>query len=152
MGSMSKMICPKCVLLDLEVADKTQLIRSLVDSLASSGQLSDPDLLFRDIMAREQLASTGLGQGCAVPHAHSLALDKTLVVAARLARPIDFGSTDGQPVSLVFLMAGPKDSAGLHLKLLSKIARFLHDAQFRQQLAKAESAELFYRLICDRDG
>jgi len=152
MGMMSKLISPDCIVLDTEKHTKPEVIQQLVDVLVASGALADANLLYKDIMKREALASTGLGFGCAVPHAHSAALDKTVVSIARLRQPLDFGSLDGEPVRMVFLMAGPKDSAGLHLKLLSKLARLLHDPQLRQALLDVPTVAEFCQLICDRDG
>lgn len=152
MGMLSKLIAPECVVLNVDKPTKAEVIGLLVDTLKASGALADTKLLFKDIMKREELASTGLGFGCAVPHAHSAALDKTVVSVARLSHPLDFGSPDGELVRLVFLMAGPKDSAGLHLKLLSKLARLLHDPQLRQELMTVETADAFCQLICERDG
>jgi mannitol/fructose-specific phosphotransferase system IIA component (Ntr-type) len=152
MGILDRTIVPECVLLDITVSAKADLLRQMIESLHASGFLSDGELLFRDVMAREAEASTCLGYGCAVPHAHSAALDKTLLAIARLKPPLAMETPDGKPVSLVFLMAGPKDSAGLHLKLLSKLARLLHDVALRDALETAATPAAFCRLLLERDS
>lgn len=152
MSLICNMIAPDCVLLDLEAGSKEDVIQVLVDVLAKAGHVADTKLLFKDVMTREALASTGLGYGCAVPHAHSAALDKTVLAVARLKTALDFNAPDGLPVRLVFLMAGPKDSAGLHLKLLSKLARLLHDNSLRGQLMDCPSIAVFQKLLCERDN
>ncbi len=153
MGGICKRLPAECILLDCHdpAAEKEPIIRRLVEALAQVHGISDADQLVRDIMEREELASTCLGFGCAVPHAHSPILKNTVIAAARLNPPLNFDAPDNEPVSLVFLMVGPENSAVLHLKLLSKLARLLHDAGFREELLKAETQEAFHQLICRKD-
>jgi mannitol/fructose-specific phosphotransferase system IIA component (Ntr-type) len=103
-------------------------------------------------MAREELASTSLGSGCAVPHAHSETLSTSLLAAARITPPADLDTPDGQPISLIFLLVGPSKNTIVHLKLLSKLARLLHDEVFRQQLLVSNSPEAFHALICKQEA
>jgi mannitol/fructose-specific phosphotransferase system IIA component (Ntr-type) len=117
----------ECVLVDPAVSDKESLLRALVGALAARGSVSDAERLFADVMAREKLAPTGLGEGCAVPHANSHAAAKSAIVV---------------------LMAGPPESMGSHLQIISKIARILHDPTFMAAAIAAkdssELAEAFY--------
>jgi fructose-specific phosphotransferase system IIA component len=152
MISLRSILDPACVVVDLEAADKNTVIRVLVDKLAAGDAVNDAEALYRDVMAREHLAPTGLGMACAIPHAHSNAVSRTAVAAARLRTPIDFGAPDGSAATLVFLMVGPKDAAGIHLKLLSKFARFLHDDSFRVAALVAPDAVAFADLIYERDA
>jgi mannitol/fructose-specific phosphotransferase system IIA component (Ntr-type) len=122
-----------------------------VDLLAASGVVADRDGLLKDVLTREDLAPTGLGMSCAIPHAHSAAVLSTAVAAARLKSPVNFGAPDGTPATLIFLMVGPRDAAGMHLKLLSKFARFLHDDAFRAAAMAAVDAAAFAQLIYARD-
>lgn len=151
MGEICTRLLPECVLLDPDVSDKEALVRSLVDLLAEAHGLDDAQTLVEDILEREELGSTCLGFGCAIPHAHSDVLESTLLAAARLTPPLDFEAPDEEPVSLVFLLAGPRGNAGLHIKLLSKLARWLHNPEFRDALRGAKSREAFYRLLCRED-
>ena len=152
MIGICKRLDPSCILLDLHEQDKQRIIELLVDALHAVHHLSDPQKLLDDIMAREKLASTCLGSGCTVPHAHSDTLDTSILAAARITPPAKFETPDGQPISLVFLLVGPPKNAVVHLKLLSKLARLLHDEPFRQQLLASNSAEEFYALICSKEG
>ncbi len=103
-------------------------------------------------MERETLSSTAVGFGCAVPHAHSKGVEKTVLAAAVLSDTgIEYEAPDGEPVSLVFLMAGSIDGARLHLKILSRIARFLHDPDFRSNLKKAAAPEEFLQLLREKE-
>lgn len=155
MGGICKRIVPESIILNPASQGKSQekedIIRQLVDSLAKRQEVSDAEQLIKDILEREDLASTCLGLGCAVPHAHSSAVTTTVIAAARLDPPLELDAPDGEPVSLMFLLAGPRNSAGLHIKLLSKLSRLLHDSTFREQLRKAGTAEEFYQLLCKKD-
>jgi len=152
MGGICRRMSPECIILDLEEQNKERVIRLLTEKLAETHHIDDPELLVKDILEREQLASTCLGLGCAVPHAHSAAAESTFIAAARLDPPQHFEAPDGEPVSLIFLLAGPPNSAGLHIRLLSKLARLLHNSAFRESLKHAETPEEFYQIICDKDG
>ena len=152
MTVLCKRLAPTCILLDMQEQDKEQIIQHLVTALDAAHHLSDPQKLLSDIMAREKLASTCLGSGCAVPHAHSDTLSTSILAAARITPPAQFESPDAQPISLIFLLVGPPKNAVVHLKLLSKLARLLHDETFRGQLLASNSAEEFHALICEKDG
>ena len=151
MPTIHSLIHPECVLIRPEAHDKNGVIRLLIDALYSAGMAEDPDRLFRDVLAREALGPTGIGSGCAIPHAHSPAVECTAVAAAVLADGIDFEAPDGEPAKLVFLLAGPEKHAGLHLKLLSKMARLLHDSRLIESLSEAESSEAFLSLLQNRE-
>jgi len=142
---------PERILINPAAADKKSLIRQFAESIAASGVEVDKDLLLSDVLARETLSSTGLEYGCAIPHAHSAALDRTVVAAALLKDGLDFSTPDGQPARIIFLIAGPKGNAGHHLKLISKLARILHDPQFRDRLVAAGTREDVLGLIQERE-
>ncbi len=152
MGSICRIMVPECVLIDPREQEKEGIIREMVDTLSQVHNLAEPEQLFRSILEREELSSTCIGFGCAVPHAHTPSLDTTLIAAARLNPPRDFGASDGELVSLVFLMAGPDNRAGVHIRLLSRLVRLLHDGAFREELRGAEDSEEFYRLLCQKEG
>lgn len=151
MGSLENRMKPELILLDVEAPDKTTAVQMLVEAVAKSEGLQDPQTLFKSVMDREAMASTCLGSGCAVPHAHSPELTKTVISAARLTPPAAFDSPDDEPVALVFLMAGPENGASLHLKLLSRLARLLSSPDFRQELQKAGSPADFLSVIAKRE-
>lgn len=152
MGALCKMISPEWILVDEAVSNKKDCIRRLIHALEASGDVQDTEGLFSDIMERESLSSTAVGSGCAIPHAHSASISTTRVAAARLHEPIDFDSQDGDQVQLVFLMAGPKKDTGIHLKVLSKIARLLHDPAYRNRFLEASDSRSFYSVLCQTDS
>jgi len=151
MISIHSLLSPERVLLLPEARDKTALIRMLIESLEKGGADVNKELLFSDVMERETLSSTGLDYGCAIPHAQSEALKETVMAAAVLKEGIDFNSPDGNPARLVFLIAGPSNQASQHLKILSRMARILHDREFLETLENVGSVPDFLELIKKRE-
>lgn len=143
---------PRCVAVDLEAADKDAVLAAMTKLACLSGKVPDELALLNSVREREALSSTGIGEGVAVPHSISDAVGETLLAVATLARPVPFDAVDGQPVRLVFFMAGPQGETGLHLKLLSKLARLLHDPAFRNAAQTAETRESLVSLLHGADS
>jgi fructose-specific phosphotransferase system IIA component len=151
MGLMEKILDVRSVQVGTQGTDKNQVLRQLVDQISNLGCVTDSEQLYQDVLDRENLSPTTLGDGCAVPHAHSAGITETRIAALCLAKPMDFGASDGIPVSLVFLMAGPPQNTGLHLKLLSKLVRLLHDRTLREALTSAQNPQEFVQILTQRD-
>jgi mannitol/fructose-specific phosphotransferase system IIA component (Ntr-type) len=107
--------------------------------------------LLAKVLAREELGSTGIGEGVAVPHAMTSSVSETVMAVARLAKPIDFAAVDDQAVDLVFLLVGPEGSSAAHLQILSKLARLLHDPEFRKAAREAPDGATLAGLLYARD-
>lgn len=140
-----------CAGVDVRAGTKDEALVAAVDFLATSGAVPDKAKLLAEIRAREALSSTGIGEGVAVPHALCDSISETVMSVVRLSRPIDFASIDGQAVDLVFLMAGPRGDTANHLKLLSKLARLLHDAEFRKAARAVPDGPGLARLLHEKD-
>lgn len=141
---------PSCVAVGVEASDKSAALAAIAGLLVSGGGGTDAPRLLAELMAREAMASTGIGEGVAVPHSLSDSILDTSMAVARLARPIDFDSIDGEPVDLVFLLTGPHGSA-THLQILSKLARLLHDPAFRKAARDAPDGKSLAKLMYDKD-
>jgi fructose-specific phosphotransferase system IIA component len=139
-----------CVAVGVEARDKGDALEAVTDLLVAGGGGSDAPRLLSEILAREALATTGIGEGVAVPHALSEHIHDTSMAVARLSKPIDFDAVDGEPVDLLFLLIGPKGTS-VHLQLLSKLARLLHDPEFRQAARAVPDAKSLARLLYSRD-
>lgn len=137
MPALSDVFGPALAAVDVSAASRREAVEALVALVAAAGKASDPAALVEAVMEREALAPTGLGEDCAIPHAQTDAVAETVVAAVRLADPVDFGAPDGTPARLAFLIAGPKDSAAVHLRLLSKLARIMSDPGFRARALAA---------------
>jgi len=144
-------LSPDRAAVGVRAASKREAIAALVDLLATAGKAPDRDALLAAVLEREALAPTGLGDDCAIPHAQTDAVAETSVAVVRLAEPVDFGAPDGSPARLLFLLAGPRDSAAVHLRLLSKLARLLSDPEFRRALLEAPDGVALAGLILDAD-
>lgn len=107
-----------------KVASKRQLLQLLAEK-ASELVGIDTGVIFETLLNREQLGSTGLGNGIAIPHGKIKGLPGVTAVFARLAQPIDFDAVDDQPVDLVVMLLAPEGSGADHLKALSRVARLL---------------------------
>ena len=102
------------------------------------GRTDDPDRLEQDIWAREELYSTGLGYGFAIPHAKTNTVSARSVGVLKLKKPVEWGSLDGQPVEMVILLAAREcDLGGSQMQVLFRLARKLMDEKFRYALLRA---------------
>lgn len=120
---------------NLVAADKPQLLDKLAAMLARDG--AEQPSIAAALKEREMLGSTGLGHGVAIPHGRIDSLDKPRVALVRLARPLDFGSIDGQPVDLVAAMVVPEQNTDLHLQLLAELAEFFSHKEVVKALREA---------------
>jgi PTS system nitrogen regulatory IIA component len=109
----------------------------------------DAQTIFNALQVREELGSTGLGNGFALPHARIEGLDRLFGMFARLHRPVHFDSVDGNPVDLVFLLLIPPAAGSEHLAALACISRYLRDEEFAARLRKAPSAVALCNLLCN---
>ena len=150
--SISEMLDPLCIELELKGKRKSNLIAELVTLLDRGGKITDPKKLAADIIEREKLASTGIGSGIAIPHAMSNAVKETILAFGRKPEGARFDSVDNQPVTLYFLLAGPVGSHTEHLRVLSRLSRYLHDETFRKALRDAGSPEAVIAAIEAKEG
>lgn len=129
-------------------ASKQQLLQDLATRAATLLSL-DAQEIFNSLQAREELGSTGLGNGFALPHARIEGLDRLFGMFARLNRPVHFDSIDGKPVDLVFLLLIPATAGSEHLGALAAVSRQLRDEEFAAKLRKAQSSAALYKLLRD---
>lgn len=131
----------------LQATDKTGAITELVGLLHEYGCVSDRDAVLRAVLEREATRSTGIGYGLAVPHGKSGACPQLAMSVGKPAKPIDFGSKDGQPVNIIVLLASPPDQTGPHIQALARISRLMLIEQFRRAVAQAGTADQLYESI-----
>jgi PTS system nitrogen regulatory IIA component len=134
---VTDLLAPEDVLFLPAAADKNQVIRQLAGRAADRSGL-DAQALARDLLRREELGSTGMGSGIALPHARIPSVQRPVAILARLDRPIAFDSVDGQPVDVVFLLILPDHEAAL--QALATAARMLRDGQVLADVRHARSA------------
>jgi len=139
--SLLDILTKDVIAVPLKVQNKNEAIRELIDLLYSNGQITDKDEVYDAIMTREDKGSTGLEKGIAVPHAKTAAATKLTAAIGISPEGIEFGSLDGSPSKLIFLVLAPPASSGAHIALLSEIARLSQYQSLCEELVEAESAE-----------
>ena len=125
--------------------------KSVLDQLAAQIHADRTDLderaIFSTLLRREQLGSTAVGNGVAIPHGRLSELEAPIGAFTRLAEPADFDAMDDQPVALVFALLVPDEENSTHLQILARLARMLDDEAFREQLRQAAPEELYDLLV-----
>jgi nitrogen PTS system EIIA component len=145
--NLADIISSENVVFSARPNNKEQLLHDLASHAAASRNL-DPKMIFDALQAREQLGSTGLGKGFALPHACIEGLDRFFGIFMRLKRPIDFEAIDNLPVDLVFLLLIPAATGDDRLAPLATISRKLRDQQFAARLRKASTSTELCNLLC----
>jgi len=143
---IADLIGPSQVLLGLRVTDKAELLGELARRAAAAVCLA-PSTILRALQAREELGSTGLGRGFALPHARLDGLSRFYALCVRLQRPIEYEAIDGKPVDLVILLLTPETASAQHLATLAALSRPLRDEAFVQQLRRARDPVALHRLL-----
>lgn len=149
---LTELLKPGRIKIPLASTGKNELLAELVDVVDSDLPLADRDEVLRAVQEREEVLSTGIGNGVAIPHGKAPSVPG-LALAAGVARAgVDFDALDGQPVSLFFLLVGPDSAAGEHVKALSRISRLLRRESFRDRLIAAPSPEEFYSILVEAEA
>ncbi|HTS40506.1 MAG TPA: PTS sugar transporter subunit IIA [Xanthobacteraceae bacterium] len=139
-------LSPSNVMIDVQAADKTQLLKDLSKRAAASVKL-DGDKVSKAILQRETLGSTGTGGGVAIPHARFPDLKKPFGILARLKKAIEFEAIDSKPVDVVFLLLLPGTAESAQLNALAGVARILRDAAITANIRRANDGAQIYRAI-----
>ena len=148
---ISDFLLPERVICELKQGDRQSVLKELVQPLKPHIPGEDETELLTLLDEREQLSSTGIGGGVALPHVKLNKIGKQFAVFGRSTKGIEFAAVDGQPARLFFLLVAPPDQATLHLKALAMLSRLLRDGSFCKKLLQAGNAVEIYREIVSRD-
>ena len=118
-------LCKDAITLDLKAQNKKDAIIELIELLKESKKIKKTDEIIDVVLERENLGSTGVGHGVAIPHGKTDVLSEQVGVLGISKKGIEFNSLDGEPVYIIFLLVGPVEVTGQHLKALSRISRLL---------------------------
>jgi PTS system nitrogen regulatory IIA component len=140
------------IIIDLKSTDKKSAIIELAEILKNTKKVKKTDEIINVILEREKLGSTGIGQGVAIPHGKSDVLHEQIGVLGISHKGIEFNSLDGEPVHIIFLLVGPVEVAGQHLKALSKISRLFKDKFLRQAIKDAAAVEEVVKIIQEENA
>ena len=152
---LSSVLTNETIKIPLGSTTKEGVILELLDTLKTVGKITDPNMTFQDIMARERLMSTGIGDGIAIPHGKTTGTDEVLCAFGLKPQGIDFKSIDGQLADIFFLILSPQEDAESHLKFLSAISSLLQSDENRQRIREFSSpqdAMAFFAMIDQRSA
>ena len=137
----------RSISLDAVPADKKATLDIAVELMAKSGKLMDVEQYRAQVYAREEESTTGIGEGIAIPHGKCDAVKTPGLAAMVIKNGVDYDSLDGEPVTLLFLIAAPNTKDNVHLDVLSKLSVMLMDENFTTSLRNAKSVEEFLQII-----
>ena len=147
MALLSDLLASMRVKVPLEATSKDEVLRELVDLLVEDSGVSDPEEVLRVVEEREEVLSTGIGHGVALPHGKTDTCDGLAIAAGVTGTPVEFDALDEEPVRLFFLLVGPETAAGPHIKALSRISRLVRQADVRTGLMEADDSEAFLGVL-----
>ena len=137
----------RSIALDAAPKSKQETLDAAVALMVKSGKITDEDAYRAQVYAREEESTTGIGEGIAIPHGKCDAVNKPGLAAMVIPNGVDFDSLDGEPVTLLFLIAAPNTKDNVHLDVLSKLSMMLMDEEFTKSLRNARTPEEFLATI-----
>jgi len=151
---LTDFVVADAIITDLKVDSKEGAIRAMVGSLKTEGMIAsaDEDSIVAAIMKREELGSTGIGNGVAVPHTKHPSVNRLVATIALAKGGIDFASLDGDDVYILFLLVSPPDRPGDHLRGLETISRHLREQTFCSFLKQSATAADVMELLAEADN
>ncbi|MFG6329026.1 MAG: fructose-specific PTS transporter subunit EIIC [Lachnospiraceae bacterium] len=141
----------RSILLDAVPKSKPEALDTAIELMAKSGKIRDIEAYRKQVYAREEESTTGIGEGIAIPHGKCDAVTKPGLAAMVIKDGVDFDSLDGEPVKLLFLIAAPNTKDNVHLDVLSKLSVLMMDEEFSDALCNAGSVDEFLEIIDKAD-
>ena len=145
------LLAPESISLDAAPKTKQEALDEAVRLMAQSGKINDEEAYRKQVYAREEEGTTGIGEGIAIPHGRCEAVSRPGLAAMVIRDGVDFDSLDGQPVHLLFLIAAPNTKDNVHLDVLSKLSVLLMDEELTRKLTEAGSTREFLELLNEAD-
>lgn len=143
---------PQLVFPDLPAVDAEGVLRVFSQRLASRGVVADGEALYDKLVEREQLGSTGIGSGVAIPHCKMNGLEEAVLAVGMTAEPVDFGAVDSQPVRLFFLVVSPSDAPAVHLQVLAAISKWVKADKHVDRILAMDDAERIVDFLRKESG
>jgi fructose-specific phosphotransferase system IIA component len=144
---LSKTLTVDRICVPLAASDKTSVITELVGLMDQAGALTNRAAALDAVLKREAERTTGIGYGLAIPHGKSDGCERLVMAAGKPAKPVDFQSLDGRPVTFIVLLVSPPDQTGPHIQALAKISRLMNIEEFRNAVDRASTAEELHNAI-----
>jgi nitrogen PTS system EIIA component len=140
---------PELIFSDLPAADRPEVLRTFAERIAAQGLVESGAELFQRLWEREQLGSTGIGSGIAIPHCKLPGLAHGIVAVGMVPEGVDFGAPDGQPVKVLFLVVSPSGSPAEHLQILAAISRWVRTDRHAERVLALRDPAQVYDLLRD---
>lgn len=144
---ITEFLDPRGIKVGMRASEKEEALIELVDVLAEVKDIGDKKGIVRALIERENLGSTGIGQGIAIPHGKTDRVKELVAVLGISRQGVNFEALDGELVYIFFLLVAPKETAGPHLKALAQISRLLRDTYFCELLRRCKTSQEAYELI-----
>jgi fructose-specific phosphotransferase system IIA component len=145
--ALDSLIGPELIFPELHGSDRPTVLRDFAERIAELGLVRDADSLYQKLWEREQLGSTGIGSGVAIPHCKMKGLDRAVLAVGLLRKGVDFGAVDDEPVKVLFLLVSPNDSPAEHLQALAAISRWVKADRHVDRVLKAPDRQAIYELF-----
>lgn len=142
----------KCIMLTSDAKTKSEVLNQAVELMGKSGKIHDLDAYRKAVYARETEGTTGIGEGIAIPHGKGESVREAGLAAMVFPGGVDYDSMDGQPVTLLFLIAAPDTEDNIHLDVLSKLSVLLMDEELTKKLREARSPKEFLEILDKADS
>ena len=149
---LESLTSPDLIFPRLDADDRDEVLRTLADRLAEHRVVPDADELYAKLLEREQLGSTGIGSGVAIPHCKLEGLSEAVLAVGVSRRGIDFAAMDSQPVRVFFLLVSPTDAPAIHLQVLAAISKWLKADAHVSRLLELSDPEEIYGLLGEGEG
>jgi len=150
--TLMEILAGKSVIVGLKGQDKRSILEELVDVLEVGDKITDQEKVLDAVLQREEIMSTGIGYGIAIPHGKSEYVKELGGVLGIKGEGVEFDSLDGQPTFIFFLLVSPMDVSGPHIKALARISRLLKGEEFRQQLIACPDNETAIRILEEEES
>jgi PTS system fructose-specific IIC component len=142
---------PEYIKIPLQSEIKEEAIRELIKVLDGQDIFNDSQAVFQSVIDREKIMTTGVGREVAIPHCKKKDCNKFAIAFGLTSKGIDFNSIDGKPVKIIFLLLGPEDNPGMHIRLLSRISRLISKEELREKLLKVSKPDDAYALLKEEE-
>jgi fructose-specific phosphotransferase system IIA component len=131
----------------LKASNKVDVIKELLTLFSENNLIHNQEEVLKAVLEREKILSTGLGNGVAIPHCKTNSVEEFFVALGVHSKGVDFQSLDHKPAHIIFLLIGPENKPGFHIRLLSRISRIISKEDVRQQILASKSPEEIYQVF-----
>ncbi|CCG96065.1 putative sugar-specific enzyme PTS IIA-like nitrogen-regulatory protein PtsN [Marinobacter nauticus ATCC 49840] len=149
--TIDNILAPELTLCKVPASSKKRVLEFIAERIHFQDEILSDTQIFNNLVSRERLGSTGIGEGIAIPHCRLEGLDRVIGVLMTLEEPVDFDAIDNQPVDLVFALIVPKEATSEHLELLSQLAERFNDSTFCARLRQSEDPATLYQRMAENN-